>query len=85
MWRPFDNGATVGQPGSEGGVTVRDEEHALGRGHLRAELRALPLIRHLRSLRVVLPHVVPGVGGGGRVPGHARRAGRDPGTHPASR
>ena len=30
MWRPFDGGATIGQPGSEGGVTVRDEEHDLG-------------------------------------------------------
>lgn len=30
MWKPFDNGATVGQPGSEGGVTVRDEEHEAG-------------------------------------------------------
>ena len=26
MWRPFDSGATIGQPGCEGGVTVRDEE-----------------------------------------------------------
>jgi hypothetical protein len=30
MWRSFDNGMTIGQPGSEGGVTVRDEEHELG-------------------------------------------------------
>lgn len=30
MWRPYDNGATIGQPGSEGGVTVRDEEHEGG-------------------------------------------------------
>lgn len=30
MWRPFESGATVGQPGSEGGVTVRDDEHDAG-------------------------------------------------------
>ena len=30
MWRPFENGATVGQPGSEGGATIRDEEHEAG-------------------------------------------------------
>ncbi|VTR99665.1 hypothetical protein [Tuwongella immobilis] len=30
MWMPFDNGATVGQPGYEGGVIVRDEEHQAG-------------------------------------------------------
>ncbi|HXD85847.1 MAG TPA: hypothetical protein VN641_05110 [Urbifossiella sp.] len=30
MWKPFDNGATLGQPGSEGGVTVCDEEHDAG-------------------------------------------------------
>lgn len=30
MWRQFDNGATIGQPGSEGGVIVRDEEHDAG-------------------------------------------------------
>jgi hypothetical protein len=30
MWRPFENGATVGQHGSEGGVIVRDEEHESG-------------------------------------------------------
>ncbi len=30
MWRPFDSGATVGWPASEGGVTVRDEEHDAG-------------------------------------------------------
>jgi hypothetical protein len=30
VWRPIDHGETVGQPGSEGGVTVRDEEHELG-------------------------------------------------------
>ncbi|HUE72096.1 MAG TPA: hypothetical protein VMP01_14515 [Pirellulaceae bacterium] len=30
MWRPFDNGATIGQHGSEGGVVIRDEEHDAG-------------------------------------------------------
>jgi len=30
VWRPFENGATVGQRGSEDGVIVRDEEHELG-------------------------------------------------------
>lgn len=30
MWWPFDNGATVGQLGSEGGIIVRDEEHESG-------------------------------------------------------
>jgi hypothetical protein len=29
-WSDFDGGATVGQPGSERGVIVRDEEHSLG-------------------------------------------------------
>jgi len=29
-WHPFENGSTIGQPGSEQGVTVRDEEHSLG-------------------------------------------------------
>ena len=29
VWRLFDDGATVGRPGSEGGVTVRDEEHEM--------------------------------------------------------
>jgi hypothetical protein len=29
-WQPFDNGATIGQRGSEGGVILRDEEHELG-------------------------------------------------------
>ena len=29
-WQPFENGSTIGQPGSEQGVTVRDEEHSLG-------------------------------------------------------
>jgi hypothetical protein len=27
LWYPFENGATVGQKGSEGGVILRDEEH----------------------------------------------------------
>jgi hypothetical protein len=30
VWRPFENGATVGQRGSEDGVIVRDDEHELG-------------------------------------------------------
>lgn len=30
MWRILENGATVGQRGSEGGVILRDEEHDLG-------------------------------------------------------
>jgi len=30
VWRAHDDGATIGQPGSEGGVTVRDEEHDSG-------------------------------------------------------
>jgi hypothetical protein len=30
MWQPFDNGATIGQRGSEDGVVLRDEEHDLG-------------------------------------------------------
>ncbi|HEY1804819.1 MAG TPA: hypothetical protein VGG45_10080 [Terracidiphilus sp.] len=29
-WRPFQDGATLGLPGSEEGVVVRDEEHSLG-------------------------------------------------------
>jgi hypothetical protein len=29
-WYPFENGATLGQPGSEQGAILRDEEHALG-------------------------------------------------------
>jgi hypothetical protein len=30
VWRPFENGATVGQRGSEGGVILRDEELEAG-------------------------------------------------------
>ncbi len=30
MWRPFENGATIGQRGSEHGVILRDDEHELG-------------------------------------------------------
>lgn len=30
LWQTFDNGATLGRKGSESGVLVRDEEHALG-------------------------------------------------------
>lgn len=29
-WYLFENGATIGQPGSEQGAILRDEEHALG-------------------------------------------------------
>jgi hypothetical protein len=29
-WCPFDDGATLGLPGSEEGIVVRDEEHSLG-------------------------------------------------------
>lgn len=43
MWRPFDNGATLGKPGSEGGVTVRDEEHEAGaRATLERECESAP-------------------------------------------
>jgi hypothetical protein len=30
MWQPFDEGKTIGQPGSEEGVILRDDEHSLG-------------------------------------------------------
>lgn len=30
MWRPFEDGATVGRSGSEGGIILRDEEHDAG-------------------------------------------------------
>ncbi|HXY36144.1 MAG TPA: hypothetical protein VEI07_18050 [Planctomycetaceae bacterium] len=30
VWQAFDNGATTGQRGPEGGVIVRDEEHKSG-------------------------------------------------------
>jgi hypothetical protein len=29
-WRPFNDGTTIGQHGSEDGVVLRDEEHELG-------------------------------------------------------
>ncbi len=29
-WQPLENGATIGQSGSEEGFIVRDEEHSLG-------------------------------------------------------
>ena len=29
-WRPFEDGKTLGLPGSEEGIVVRDEEHSLG-------------------------------------------------------
>ncbi len=30
VWRAFAGGSTIGEPGSEGGVFVSDEEHDLG-------------------------------------------------------
>jgi hypothetical protein len=30
MWQAFENGATIGKLGSEGGIIVRDEEHVQG-------------------------------------------------------
>ena len=30
VWRAFENGATIGQRGSEDGVILRDEEHDAG-------------------------------------------------------
>ncbi|MGA2205850.1 MAG: hypothetical protein ABSG10_03875 [Terracidiphilus sp.] len=30
LWRSFEEGATLGQPGSEQGIILRDEEHVLG-------------------------------------------------------
>lgn len=41
-WQPYENGATLGKTGSEGGVIIRDDEHIDGarltveRGCLRA-------------------------------------------------
>jgi hypothetical protein len=29
-WTTYENGTTIGTPGSEGGVTLRDEEHDSG-------------------------------------------------------
>ena len=29
-WHPYEDGATLGQAGTEQGIFVRDEEHALG-------------------------------------------------------
>ena len=29
-WHPLESGATLGQPGSEQGIILRDEEHVLG-------------------------------------------------------
>ena len=29
-WHPFEDGASIGQAGSEGGVIVRDDEHPWG-------------------------------------------------------
>jgi hypothetical protein len=43
VWKPFDSGVTVGQPGSEGGVIVRDEEHQDGaRATLERECGSAP-------------------------------------------
>jgi hypothetical protein len=36
MWRPFDNGRSVGARGSENGITVLDEEHDWGARTRRA-------------------------------------------------
>jgi hypothetical protein len=42
-WYPFENGATLGQPGSEQGIILRDEEHALGaRITLERDTRVAP-------------------------------------------
>lgn len=42
-WQPFENGATIGQRGSEDGVVVRDDEHKLGaRITLEQECRHAP-------------------------------------------
>jgi hypothetical protein len=30
MWSPFEDGATIGQSGSESGTIARDEEHSMG-------------------------------------------------------
>ena len=30
MWQPFDGGRTIGTPGSEAGVILRDDEHVDG-------------------------------------------------------
>jgi hypothetical protein len=30
LWNPFANGTTLGQPGSERGIIVHDEEHSHG-------------------------------------------------------
>lgn len=42
-WYPAEDGATLGQPGSEQGTMLRDEEHALGaRISLERGTRAAP-------------------------------------------
>ena len=42
-WSPYEGGASLGQPGSEQGVVVRDEEHELGaRITLERAARAAP-------------------------------------------
>jgi hypothetical protein len=30
VWSPFDNGKSIGLPGSEGGIIIRDDEHQNG-------------------------------------------------------
>ncbi|MGA2753523.1 MAG: hypothetical protein ABSE53_07120 [Terracidiphilus sp.] len=42
-WHPSENGATLGETGSEEGIVVRDEEHSLGaRITLEREARIAP-------------------------------------------
>jgi hypothetical protein len=42
-WHPAENGATIGHPGSEQGVTLSDEEHDLGaRITLERDTRVAP-------------------------------------------
>ncbi len=42
-WIDFDNGSTVGQPGSEHGTTVQDQEHPNGaRNTLERDARIAP-------------------------------------------
>jgi hypothetical protein len=42
-WHPFQNGDTLGRPGSEQGTMMRDEEYSLGaRVSLERDCRAAP-------------------------------------------
>lgn len=42
-WHPSEKGSTIGQPGSEQGIIVRDEEHDLGaRITLERDTRTAP-------------------------------------------